>query len=749
MTEKHQKTAKKFQEFLATRLREVETSKVELTSFPYGKDETSQKEKMAMTVALIFWKFLRKLSENMPHYTYTQKEKRKFIAAFMAESPIIKENRLAKTVAMIESLPTLIWRKLLWRENIDFSDYEPCLRRLSKEQRKEIENNYHDLFSSEEPMTPRVLKKSWRDRIKLFFGIISVKKILENDYQEQERKQSKGAYAFSLLGLDFGFSLYPKGDNNDTKITNKKYTRFFSVKEHINDFIVNKEDGKYWWLYKTARSNYAINPGHEVKMRNHVCPGFWLTLILHFLFWIVSPIALIVTGVVVAKNGLTPLALIPAAFAFTMIIWSVIAVVRTIFNFSNKLIVKSKIVKVFVITILVTTLIGLVGVIIYYVFTFLWSCVVYLAPICGSLLAVLFILAAIFYIIFFFTCVITSDPAFEYKDVPKFMRALLHLAIFGFAVVMFDKFLAEHVISAIVFIAQGFWGWYTSDLLLSNWFILALGFFGLFMYFYNMFLTDEKRFTGFRKTFTWLSRGFLSLTVIVFVSLFLKSGNVDFVEFGIIPALSASLIFLAFGFSLLMLEQVTPDNIDERMMASEFINKINSKITGLSYKGYISKIMGSKWLLPLTKEERWQMIYQIEAIAFDLFKESRSYRTSFIDLMISKGSIALVKTLSLSRENIERNSYDEKETFKTVKMIVEGLTIQQAFGAISARRTAYREFSHRAEIVIDVIVYPFVKIYEAISWVCRKIKQFFCTLKDLWDFFNKRCPFVSQPRYLD
>ncbi len=34
------------------------------------------------------------------------------------------------------------------------------------------------------------------------------------------------------------------------------------------------------------------------------------------------------------------------------------------------------------------------------------------------------------------------------------------------------------------------------------------------------------------------------------------------------------------------------------------------------------------------------------------------------------------------------------------------------------------------------------------TWMRQKIYRFFATLKDLWDFFNKRCPYVSKSKVL-
>ena len=744
--EQNQKIAKKFDKFLAKKLTAITDGQEQVISYSYGKNIKDQIEKNAMTIALIFWQFMRKRMSRTS--LCSDKKRMDFIFDFILNNPLAQENRYVKIIAMVEALPTTIFRKLLWRENIDFAGYEPFLRRLNEEQIKAIEDNYQDLFGSTSPVIPRVLKKSWRDRVKIFFGLTSVPKILNEPCNYYNRYLSKGAYAFNFLGLDFGFSQFPKGDNDDTKLTNKKYTRFLSIKEHVNDYQVNFEDGKYWWLYKTARSNYAIRPKAEVEIRDHICPGFWITLIIHSLFWIVSPIALVTTSLVIAVNGFSSVALIPLALASVLIIWTVIAIFRAVSRGISHLTRKSKVAETIGDIIKVVLAVSVIGWIIYNIIKFLWFCISGLAGVCGPLLAVLFVLAAAFYVVYFLTCIIRSEPAFDYKDIPSFIRFLLHISVLGFAIVMFDKFLAEAVINFIVTVAQAFWEWYTSDLLLSNWFILALIFFGLFIYFYNMFLKNEGRFATLQKTFTWLSKGFVAITVIVFAILFVKTETLNVVDFGLLPAFALSFIFLAFATALIMLDQVNPGNIEERIMASAVLTKINKKIDGLAYKTYINRLLKSEWLMPLERNQKWETIYRISDLSFEFFRNDREYRTNFTNLMISDGSVEIIDILSAQNITMLVYDYDCKEVYQIIEMIVAGRSTEEAIDEIQANRAASQKIMRRTKTIILKIVFPFIISFKAIAWIFRKIGQFFGTLKDLWDFFNNRCPYISRPRFL-
>jgi len=752
MKEKEPITQKSLFSVLKEKLDGALKSEKPAVTFPYSADKDSQSEKREISEALIVWKFLREIMiYGLSRGIYIKKvdEKRQFIAELLETDRLFKENGYVKIVAMIEALPDKIWRKLLWRENIDFMSFESCLRRMSLDQAIEIEKNYWDLFTPDfNPATPRVLKKSWRDRIKIFFGLVSAKKLLAETSDNNQRNQSKGAYAFSLLSLDFGFSLYPKGEDNDTMITNKKFTRFLSVKEHINDFIVNKEDGKYWWLYKTARSNYAINPGADVQMKTHVCPGFWKTLIMHTWFWIISPIALAIAGTMITSGGPRPGVLLPLISAIPMIIWTVAAIIRTVVNVFTKLTKDSKIAKVIGLTLLIAFALVLCSFILYHVFLFLWICVSLLAPVCGSLLAVLFILVACFYFFFFLCCVITSSPAFEYKDIPSFLRLILHTTLISFAIVIFDKFFAKHIIEFIVLAAQSFWQWYTASLLLSNWFLLSLGFIGLFIYFCFAFLKDEEKFVSYQKTFTWLCGGFFAITLIVAAVLFIQMGSISFVSLGLLPALAIVLIFIAFGASFMMLDQVNANNIDERTRASYFIHSINENIKGFAYKNYVSSVLGSKWLSEMTPTERWRTTDKIQELSYSFFEDNPKYRTYFVDLLIAKGNVGLIGVLNLASTEITSRVHKDGDVLAVIQRIINGLPLSNAINDFRAKKKATEK---RLENVVNFFVYlvmPFVLLVKGIVWIGKKIGQFFLTLKDLWEFFNKRCPFISQPRLL-
>ncbi len=737
MKENHQ-IEKDFYGFLRKELKNFTNPENGLITFRYYEEA----EREEITVALIFWKFLRKrFSEDM-------KQKRSFIDFFVkGQSRIKRLNQYLEIVAMIEALPVTIWRKLLWRENIDFANYESCLRRLTPKQKEAIQDNYQDLFN-DLPVTPRVLKKSWRDRVKVFFNVISTKKLLAETTEPEKRYLSKGAYAFSLLRLDFGFSLYPKGDNNDSKITNQKWSRFLSVKEHINDFVVNYEDGKYWWLYRTARSNYAFHPKRKVEMKSHVCPGFWATLVLHTMFWIVSPIALAITGTIIIQDGWTFWGLLPFVFALPMVSWGLVVMIRIVVKTikrinSQNIIIKA--IRTALIAIFLTVIVIALSAGFLYAFVHLLAI---LSKILGPLLALLSIFTFVFYVVYLITCIGEDNSWFDYDDIPAIIRFMLHGTVVAIVIVLFDKFLAAKLISLSILVGKLIWAWYTANVLVSTWLLMSIGFIVLFFHFFNLFLEDEKEFIKYIKTFQYSSGGFFLLTVGVFAISFNQLGYINFTEVGLVPSLMFILILSLFCSSLIILFQVNQSNITERDLTAHFLSNINPKLSGLRFKRYISVITESEWLNALRKEEKQKTIKEIQELAYFFFCDKIDYQIEFIRFLAVKGNLKILSTLEFHGLEILRKFSDEDRP-AIITMMVGGYSISRIERTLQRRKRRNSKLIGKINNTWRILTAPPVYVGKGIVWIARKIGQFFLILKDIWSLFNERCPYISQSRYLD
>lgn len=243
--------------------------------------------KRQIVEALTLWKFIQEKFDGATDWEV----RREFLRDYLDFN-----NRYVAIVAMLESMPTSIFRLMLWRYNLDFMSLESCLRRLTETQINLIMSNFVDLFIDHK--LPRVMGK-----IKCFLNMTSVGSLYEEklDLDSRYERKAKMSYDFAYLGI--GFNAFPNGVKDDTEDCSKSARRFLSIKNHSDDFVNNREFGRYNWLFRTARSNPAYKPNREVKMNKWVCPGFYFTMIAHGLFWIISPIACIILTKLYVSGG--------------------------------------------------------------------------------------------------------------------------------------------------------------------------------------------------------------------------------------------------------------------------------------------------------------------------------------------------------------------------------------------------------------------------------------------------------------
>lgn len=294
--------------------KKVNFSTTALSGFPYQKNKAE-----SLRLAICFWMFVKQ-TLNWSDYT---ESKREFLLDY-----VDNQNTFIALIAKIELLPDRIWRKVLWRYNIDFLSLESFLRRVTEDQINGINENYEDIYVHN--IAPRVLKMTVRDRFMsviymmvVYLGLSKYIGLPDDGITNKSgtRYLSKGAWAFNLANLDFGFSMYPDGIETDRKVENRSAAHFLSVKNHINDFIVNQDDGIYWFFYRFSRAGILIfKDSSKVKLSPWICPGFWKTLLLNAWFFL-SPFTLVFWAQI---DHLSIIGKILCALTgFPLIIWSV------------------------------------------------------------------------------------------------------------------------------------------------------------------------------------------------------------------------------------------------------------------------------------------------------------------------------------------------------------------------------------------------------------------------------------------
>lgn len=254
--------------------------------------EASVNEKtLKHTPALLFWKTVQEVLLYEKLSTTFKGESIINLRKEVLRHFLDDKRPLVRVIAQFESLPTVVFRRVLWHYNIDFKSKVSFLRRLTQEQISGIAETYENLFGDTQQM-PACFTDDPKKRIRTL--LYRTPKTLGDIFSapfgtEKERYARKGAIAYDFFFGDMGFNVYPH-ENSDEKIPESMARQFLKRKTKQNDFSVNRESGIYWWLYSTPRGRAF---GEKVEFKDAVCPGFWITINVWLLLLIISPLALL------------------------------------------------------------------------------------------------------------------------------------------------------------------------------------------------------------------------------------------------------------------------------------------------------------------------------------------------------------------------------------------------------------------------------------------------------------------------
>ncbi len=701
------------------------------------------------------------------------------------------QNVFTRLIAMIYILPSSVWRKILWRYNIDFISKESFLRRLSDDQYNAIEQNFFSWVTNDIP--PAVNHTLW-DRILVFLGRVNRNTLSEDVKFGHEL--TKGAWAFNLLGLDFGFSLYPKGKDDDTKITNKSFTRFLSVKEHINDFIVNQYDGKYWKMYKTARSNYVFKPNKEVQLKPHVCPGFWVTLILHAIFWVISPIFFTTVLLKWASIG-SPIRL---GWIVTLLIayfptglWLTIALFKALGNFlfsDNGIIISivdwldehKKVAK------FIKTVFRAIGILIAF-------CVIILGLWAVGYLLVYFWIDIVAFFVYMFrsfiqifndwiyiaekyltwgpflatllplTLIASLRYASKSRKMPKGYRiTLVTLLVMGGSQI-FEKYVDKFLLEAFLIVFYS-----TVTFVKSNFLQLSILLIGIGMCIYSIrnlsvVKEDEKEYAKHDKRHRYVIYGWVIGVLFLSYRLFSLDELMSFGE-SLFKMAIIMVTFFAFIFATvlyLLTIRVNSETIDVREEAKRKARIIGYEIDFFSEKErkYIfNLILKNKWLSSLDSDVAYSKMIELKNLLYRVNSSSSYYRPYFLELIPVINEEVYLEIISHKRY-IKKFRWEKCE--KLLGLIMKGFKYSEAVQLykkqeklmqlkLEARKRRIEKFNQFCRIYIanpllflwkwtgGLLVKLIVAIWHCFVWVWRQI----LTLKDLWRLFNERCPFIAK-----
>ena len=541
----------------------------------------------------------------------------------------------------------------------------------------------------------------------------------------------------------------------------------------------------YWQLYRSARSNYVICPEKEVELKNHVCPGFWMTLFLHAMFWIVSPViaALCVFNMQIGFHlweipfllvgAITPLWCIVAVLKI-----GVLALATLILKlFENKMSDRTKaawkmvwkiVWKVCKWIVYTTIVLGL-GFLVYVFAIFTYTFASKAIPVMGILLYLLSVGSVFWYIIVFIISV-PKDNFKWYSKWPKWIRTIAWVIPLIASFRVLDYFAGHQIVTFIVQWSQviGLWIW---DAMQWIWGVISyapsLTFAVIFIVFslvimvlmFITSITNERRFAQLEKIllYTMLFGFFIPLCCFI-----LYAGVSSFIEFlsifGTIPVLIKILfaVLISAGIVLAIRRiEINSDTI-ERREKSRYLAK---RVSIGSAKQY-QKVM--QRALMQHKENELNSILDFACTWFDEYRGSFVRMTTAID--DPKKLLKLGNQLSKLDNEEDRfifiryillGKYSVKEAKTALaKEKKEQALMDEKYGRIKSHTKSF--FIAIWEFIIwipvtlwKLIVWFFTKLWQGVVWFFIKIWQFLCTFKDVWDLFNKRCPYISKSKYLN
>jgi hypothetical protein len=686
--------------------------------------------------------------------------RKNFLSAFMSH-----DNWMIRTIARIESMPTMVWRKILWRYNIDFMSLESFLRRLSPEQATAIVDNYEDLCVRHD--IPRVFSK-W-DR---FWGKITMEKILSEGYVHDDRYCNKAAMSYNLLDLDFGFNKYPNGVNDDEMVVEVSPFRFLSVKNHVNDFVVNTEGGRYWRFYRTARSNYAWFPNWQVELETHICPGFWYTLLIHLLFWVISPLFFMtLVGAIVHRSssimslGFTMFTGIPGMFTP---LWLLLATDRYVVEHMPKVkilnslggFITKQLSKIFTEdNALLAVVIALLCIIEFES----WKIYCVLEPAFGIVWSILIVLSFQVYIGYKIHCDISPNIHEDgmmtyplYFRIPLLVTAVSVVIKFFFVypplvLLILLKNTISFMIGGLINLVSGFFAWSWHALVaigpwnilfaVSPWILLAV------VWRITSWEEDERRKVFDRlhldkiiAYLAWIVWGIFTIAIVWIALLNIKHSSIPSIFVGFFVAV---VLTISYFFAI----KADP-KVGEAIGAAGYIKKNMLDGEDVSYNMFLK----NAWYQSLDCPAKMEVAKNVSKLVASIFEWKSRHRA--FKILVPVMTLEILDLIEQNKESLQDLPLKLSiRTFKT--MVRKKQSYVAALAIVQAEEVKREAMRQRAKVVWRMIkkisataIYPLIFVFNLVRKVMAKLSEYVKTVKGFYEYFNSICPFITKREVL-
>lgn len=723
-------------------------------TFDYEKNRIPEK-RTEIAEALKLWRYAKREFDSCRYYQDDEciSARLEFLSAF-----VWSENKLVALVAMIEMMPINVWRKLLWQHNIDFSSLESFLRRINEVQ---------------------------YEALKIAFLALSKDDFsASQDGRRNRRYLSKGSMSYNLLNLDFGFNAYPNGVNDDKQVVEVSPWRFLSIKNHADDFVVNTESGRYFSLYKSARSNFVWFPKEEVRLKTHICPGFWVTLLLHLWFWLGSP--LLFTSIVGAhfaglfKDVSAWIVLPSLAPALLTPIWCICALIKLLFikiencNFSfglpsveltqeQKVARKKRKERLILIS----------G---YCFFLFISY-----GMFCGIKRSVgLFEAVLTSGMFFLFVC--HNIINFDKRSGPPFherMSKCVSVPLIAggqLLLVLLSMKYAGYLVVALQFIAELLWAIFSGTaayiiavftkwlpIVIMTWLpaliktafvalcaiglawlaaLIPMGMF-LIVFFWVPSLSKEVQikidYCIEKATMVFMAAFIVGLGYAAWRTYLIST--LDTQTFWVFACMALFMI-LMLGATMLLAREKNPEIIEAKSDLDSMKWILNC------HQNYDYRLLTrNEWLRRLSSDERKELVSRTSS-----FAKSISYKSSdeqaLVELIMRYANDEVLSRLEACEKEI--CTMPLRIRHKAVKLMLEqGYNFELAVAKASGWFAKLDQFAESVHAFLKACATPVVIVWKGVVFCCNKMVEVVMTLKYLRNLFSKRCPYVMPSKYLD
>jgi len=654
------------------------------------------------------------------------------------------ERPLIALVATVELLPTKVWRRALWHYNIDFQSFESCLRRITPEQiiglRESLDAILHD-------QAPPCFREGWKNALRRLFNPswTHLGRLREELPEDRARRyESKGAFAYEFFNIDFGHVLY-RHEEDEQKIEGSLATRFLSKKRNANDaggdFIVNQEDGAYWWMYRVPRSNYVWFPNRDVQLKQAICPGFWYTIFVWLLVLLVSPLASVLTGVEYG-SGMSPwlVGLTGIVGAVTPLI--ILAVVG-----------KYALIQIGRFIEWATELVGVVIDNKYWTSVAVAIGVIFIGSLGGTMLwAVWCVMHPWFYesaflatymTAFLFLWVVYMFVKFDELSLQSLVLPILSLptAIFVFGKVVFDCYevVWRSLLSTVFFLIGH---WLSITLWTVSVVVVAVPFAVVFM----LGKWEERVWRGDKEASVRIARlrfiGKVAMGVFVLAGI----GTYGYAVAFLVPVTLASAVF---GGAILaativvfyiLIGKYRPECVGMAQMFSKDSEHRRLAALREDYRKILRSISRNEWM-------RSQVDYGKKAWWLLEFIRSHFGVEDFPKSLLGIDEKGFAVAQEYHRFLLRNGHLSRKDRTEYTLCMLQGIPLCEAQGVIEAWRVRARESAERWMYLYDVtigrfIVYPLMFVVEIIGKLIHDTHA-------MWQILNESCPYWMEPKRLD